>query len=84
MTWSWPTRLPEALVNKLILYGGNPGDVVLDPFIGSGTTAACARKLARRCTGFEISPDYAGFARERLQQVHRAEEREPSERLRPS
>ncbi len=69
-----PTRLPEALVDKLILYGSNAGDVVLDPFIGSGTTAACAKKLTRRYTGFEINPDYADFARKRLKQVQRAEE----------
>ena len=69
-----PTRLPEALVDKLILYGSNAGDVVLDPFIGSGTTAVCAKKLARRYAGFEISPDYADFARKRLEQAQRQAE----------
>ena len=62
-----PTRLPEKLVSKLIAYGSNEGDTVLDPFMGSGTTAVCANRMKRRYIGFEIVKDYVEFANNRVQ-----------------
>ena len=64
-----PTRLPEELVNKLIAYGSNEGDVVMDPFMGSGTTAVCAKKMKRYYLGFEIVKDYFDFANNRVNNI---------------
>ena len=61
-----PTRLPEALVSKLIAYGSNEGDIVLDPFMGSGTTAVCAKNMNRHYLGFEMVKDYVDFANRRM------------------
>jgi len=61
-----PTRLPEQLVSLLIAYGSNEGDVVLDPFMGSGTTAVCAKKMNRYYMGFEIVPEFCEFANNRV------------------
>ncbi|MGB9589589.1 MAG: DNA-methyltransferase [candidate division WOR-3 bacterium] len=61
-----PTKLPLALVEKLILYATDPGDLVLDPFMGSGTTAIAALKTGRRFLGFEVVPEYVRFAEERI------------------
>ena len=61
-----PTQKPEKLLAKLILASSRPGDVVFDPFLGSGTTAVAARKLGRHFTGIEINPDYCCWALERL------------------
>ena len=65
-----PTQKPEKLLAKLILASSRPGDLVFDPFLGSGTTAVTARKLGRHFAGIEIEPDYCCWALERL---HRAE-----------
>lgn len=61
-----PTRLPEELVSKLIAYGSNENDVVLDPFMGSGTTAVCAKNMKRHYLGFEVVKEYVDFARKRV------------------
>ncbi len=61
-----PTQKPEKLVAKLILASSNPGDVVLDPFLGSGTSAVVAKKLDRRHIGIEIDEHYALLAEKRL------------------
>ncbi len=60
-------QMPEQVLGRIIKACSNPGDVVLDPFAGSGTTLAVARKLGRRYLGFELSPEYAARARERLE-----------------
>ena len=49
-----PTQKPEALLHRLLLASTNPGDLVLDPFFGTGTTGAVARRLGRRWLGIEI------------------------------
>ena len=61
-----PTQKPEKLLAKLILASCPPGGLVLDPFMGSGTTAVVARKLGRRFCGIEIDPEYCCFAAKRL------------------
>ncbi len=61
-----PTQKPEALLERIIAASSNPGEVVLDPFSGSGTTARVAQILGRRSIGFDINPDYVEMAKERL------------------
>ncbi len=60
-------QMPERVLGRIIATCSRPGETVLDPFAGSGTTLAVARKLGRRALGFEISPDYAERARARLE-----------------
>lgn len=62
-----PTQKPEKLVAKLILASSNEGDVVFDPFLGSGTTSVVAKKLNRRYIGIEIDETYCCFAEKRLE-----------------
>jgi len=64
-----PTQKPESLLYRIILASSNPGDVVLDPFLGSGTSAAAAKRLGRRWIGIERDPDYAAAARARIADV---------------
>jgi modification methylase len=64
-----PTQKPEALLWRVLLTSSNPGDVVLDPFFGTGTTGAVARRLGRRWIGIERDPDYAAAAEERIRAV---------------
>ena len=59
-------QMPEQLLGRIIGACSKEGDLVLDPFTGSGTTLAVAKKLGRRHLGFEISPDYVQQARRRL------------------
>ncbi len=61
-----PCQMPEALLERIIQVSSNPGDLVLDPFGGSGTTLVVAKKLGRKYLGVELSPDYAERIRERL------------------
>ena len=61
-----PTQKPEKLIAKLILASSNEGDVVFDPFLGSGTTAVVAKKLKRHFIGIEKEKEYAAFALKRL------------------
>jgi len=63
------TQKPEALLYRIILAASNPGDVVLDPFFGSGTTGVVARRLGRHWIGIERDPDYVRLARERLDAI---------------
>ena len=60
------TQKPEALLYRVILSSSNPGDVVLDPFFGTGTTGAVARRLHRHFIGVEIDQSYAQLARDRI------------------
>ncbi|GAP12457.1 DNA modification methylase [Longilinea arvoryzae] len=60
------TQKPEALLYRVLLASSNPGDVVLDPFFGTGTTGVVARRLNRRWIGIERDPKYAALARERI------------------
>src|SRR5437867_8726223 len=60
------TQKPEALLYRVILSSSNPGDVVLDPFFGSGTTGAVAKRLKRNYIGIELEPAYIEVARKRI------------------
>jgi site-specific DNA-methyltransferase (adenine-specific) len=62
-------QMPEQLLGRIVRACSNVGDVVLDPFAGSGTTLAVAKKLDRRFLGFELSEDYALRAGDRLEAV---------------
>ena len=60
------TQKPEALLYRVIASSSSPGDVVLDPFFGTGTTGAVAKKLHRRWTGIEQDADYVALAADRI------------------
>ena len=62
-----PTKLPAEILKKIIAYTSDEGDLVLDPFMGSGQTAVVAKAMERDYIGFEIVPDYHAFACERLE-----------------
>lgn len=62
-----PTQKPEKLLAKLILASSNPGDVIMDPFLGSGSTSVAAKKLNRHYVGIEINPQYCVWAEKRLE-----------------
>jgi len=62
-------QMPEAMLMRIILASSNPGDVVLDPFVGSGTTAVAAKRLGRRYVGIDISAEYVRRTRQRLRNV---------------
>ncbi len=61
-----PTQKPEKLLAKIILASTNRGDLVFDPFLGSGTTAVVAKKLQRKFTGIEVDEYYCCLAQKRL------------------
>lgn len=61
-----PTQKPEKLYAKLILASSKPGDIVFDPFLGSGTASVVAKKLGRRWCGIELNQEYAMLAEKRL------------------
>jgi site-specific DNA-methyltransferase (adenine-specific) len=63
------TQKPEALLMRVLLATTKPGDVVLDPFLGTGTTAAVAKRLGRRWMGIERDPQYAALAEQRIAAV---------------
>jgi DNA modification methylase len=62
-------QMPEQLLGRIINACSNPGETVLDPFGGSGTTLAVAKKLGRKFLGFELSKEYAARIEERLAQI---------------
>lgn len=61
-----PTQKPEKLIAKLVLAGSEPGDMIFDPFLGSGTTAVVAKKLGRHYVGIEMDERWACIALKRL------------------
>jgi modification methylase len=64
-----PTQKPEALLHRVILASSRPGDVILDPFFGTGTTGAAAKRLGRRFIGIEREAAYVELARDRVAKV---------------
>jgi site-specific DNA-methyltransferase (adenine-specific) len=71
-----PTQKPEELVRKFVFAGSRPGDLVLDPFSGSGTTAVVAKQLGRQWLGCDLDPQYNTWASERLVAVPARSEQE--------
>ncbi len=65
-TKAHPTQKPEALLYRVVLSTSRPGDLVLDPFLGTGTTGVVARRLGRRFVGIEQDPAHAERARARI------------------
>ena len=63
------TQKPEELLRKVLFASSNEGDTILDPFLGSGTTAVCAEQLKRKWIGCELNAEYIGWAIERLELV---------------
>lgn len=61
-----PTKLPAEVIRKILAYSSQPGDVVLDPFLGSGQVAVVSQLEGRQYVGFEIVPEYFAFAQKRL------------------
>ena len=66
---SHPTQKPEALMYRIILSSTNKGDIILDPFLGSGTTAVVSKKLQRNFIGIEQDKEYVALAKKRLKQT---------------
>jgi len=64
-----PTQKPEALLHRVILASTRPGDVILDPFFGTGTTGAAARRLGRHYIGIEREAQYVALAKARIAKV---------------
>jgi len=71
-----PSQKPLALIDRIVRSSSAEGDLVLDPFVGSGTTSIIASRLGRNCVGIERSEDYVAMARQRLafEETLRAEE----------
>ncbi|SDZ74564.1 site-specific DNA-methyltransferase [Rubrimonas cliftonensis] len=82
-----PTQKPEALLHRVLVTTTKPGDVVLDPFFGAGTTGAVAKRLRRRWIGIEREPAYVEAARRRIEGVRAVSEEAasatPSKRAEP-
>jgi len=70
-----PAVFPEFIVRELIKLTTDEGDIVLDPFMGSGTVAVAAKKLKRKFIGFEINPEYCKYAEGRLKSVENASQK---------
>ncbi len=66
---SHPAQYPEELIERIIKAGSDRGDLILDPFMGSGTTAAVAKKLGRNYVGYEIEKEYCLIAEDRLSKI---------------
>ncbi|MDA0787211.1 MAG: site-specific DNA-methyltransferase [Proteobacteria bacterium] len=82
-----PTQKPEALLHRVVLASTRVGDVILDPFFGSGTTGAVAKQLGRDFIGIERDPDYIAVAEKRIANTRRISEtallETPSKREQP-
>jgi site-specific DNA-methyltransferase (adenine-specific) len=65
-TWGHPTIKPLNIISNLVLNASLAGDIIIDPFCGSGTTGVACRDLGRRFIGIELSPEYCDIARNRI------------------
>jgi site-specific DNA-methyltransferase (adenine-specific) len=68
VAYGHPAIFPDALAHDHILSWSNTGDLVIDPFTGSGTTCKAAKELGRNFLGFEINPEYCKIAERRISQ----------------
>lgn len=64
-----PAQYPEELIERIIKTGTQPGEIVLDPFMGSGTTAVAAKKLQRHYIGYDTNSEYIKIAEERIKNI---------------
>jgi modification methylase len=64
-----PTQKPEGLLHRVLLSASRPGDIVLDPFFGTGTTGAAAKRLGRKYIGIERDETYAALAKKRIKKI---------------
>jgi len=64
-----PTQKPEELLRKIVLASSNPGDLIIDPFLGSGTTTVVAEQLGRKWKGCDLSLEYCQWATKRIELV---------------
>ena len=64
-----PTQKPEYLLNEIILASTEKNDLILDPFVGSGTTCVVAKRLGRRYIGIDNEEEYLEIAKRRLERV---------------
>lgn len=82
-----PTQKPESLLYRVLMASTKPGDVVLDPFFGTGTTGAAAKRLGRQYIGIEQDPAYIAAARKRISAIEEVEDKEllltPSKKSEP-
>jgi len=79
-----PTKLPAELIKKILLYSSDEGDIVLDPFLGSGQVAIVCKITKRNFIGFEIVKEYYEFARKRLSEnIYRLKENKENLELLP-
>lgn len=67
-----PTQKPLELIERIVRVSCPPGGLVVDPFLGSGTTAVAALRTQRRCVGFELNPDYFAIAQARVEVLNAA------------
>ena len=68
---SHPAEKPESLLTRIIAIGSQPGDTILDPFMGSGTTGVVSARMGRHFIGFEADPDYYDIAGKRIELSHK-------------
>jgi site-specific DNA-methyltransferase (adenine-specific) len=73
-----PCQMPESLLKRIIAVSSNPGDCVLDPFVGSGTTSAAAVQLNRDYAGIDLSPDYVQNTIYRLAELKKSSAKTPN------
>jgi adenine-specific DNA-methyltransferase len=78
---SHPAQFPLAVIDRIIKASSNPGETVLDPFLGSGTTAVTALSLGRQVLGFEIRADYCDIAASRIDDYLRSNKEEQQQLL---
>lgn len=64
-----PCQLPIPLIERLLLFSSDEGDIVFDPFVGTGTTAIAAKRLGRRFIGIDIDPNYVEIANKKLEET---------------
>ncbi|MCG8509084.1 MAG: site-specific DNA-methyltransferase, partial [Rhodospirillales bacterium] len=76
-TTTHPTEKPLGFVRRLVEVSSRPGDLVLDPFVGSGTTAVAAKTTGRDFLGFDTSPEYVKMARRRIRLANYMAAKEP-------
>ncbi len=80
----YPTQKPVALLERILTLASDPGDLVLDPFCGSGTTLVAARNLGRRALGIDLEPEALRVARERLEALEHLEPTGPDPNGQPA